>query len=452
MKKITILLAALAAAFAVSCTKESPVETPDTSAPAGMKMVTITASVDDAATKTSYTQDGTDPTLLKFSWTKGDQIAIKGSDNQFYTFTTTETASAATFTGYMPEDVTLQKHALYPAESAVKDASAGYFYTIPEYKDLTDGFSADIPMSSYVSAGTYNFKHMTGAVLLTFTNIPDGVGAVEISIKANQVRLSGTQQIWSGEPFTFTAANAANDSEKTFTRKLSVENNQVKLYLPYKGGFWDTCVINIIGYDDDGNQIVLLKDKAMRGTSANDFTPGLVIPYAPLALPDYIDFSKVDWDNATISTVSDNDRFKSLNVIADSKYLYLRLNPVNQTPFGADYLDVSFCDGNGANPVWWGWTTTGTNVYWKEHKGTVDETGTLTAMQYSHNGTYQNILCKSEVVDGEIYWYLAYPREYVDVYTSPEGKIYVSCLLWNAYANYWAIPVRDGSMLEVTLP
>ena len=118
---------------------------------------------------------------------------------------------------------------------------------------------------------------------------------------------------------------------------------------------------------------------------------------------------------------------------------------------GADYLDVSFADGNGTNAVWWGWTTTGTNVYWKEHKGTVDANGNLTGMQFSHNGSYKSISCASEIVDGEIYWYLAYPREYVDTFNAT-GKIYVSALLWNAYANYWAIPARGGAMLEVTLP
>ena len=99
MKKITVILAALAAAFAVSCTKETPeTQLPqDQNAPAGMKQVTITASIEGADTKTSYDAEG------KFSWTKGDKIAIKGSDNQFYTFTTTENAASATFTGYMPE-------------------------------------------------------------------------------------------------------------------------------------------------------------------------------------------------------------------------------------------------------------------------------------------------------------------------------------------------------------
>ena len=450
MKKILIALAALAAVFAVSCNKEiATPQTPDTSVPAGMKLVTITASVEGADTKTSYTDNGDGKGV--FSWTAGDQIAIKGSDNVFYTLTTNETAAYATFTGYVPEGVTLQKHALYPAESASIE-NGNYYYTIPEYKDLTTKtFSADIPMSSYVSAGTYNFTHMTGAVHLTFTNVPDGVTAVEVSIKSNAVRLSGTQQIWSGTPFTFTAATAANESEKTFTRKLSVNNNQVELYLPYKGGFWDTCIINIVGYYEDGESVVLLKDKTMKGTSANDLTPGLIIPFKPLALPDYINFSKVDWDNASLSETSDESRFKSLSVIADSKYLYIRLNPVNQTPFGADYLDVSFADGNGTNAVWWGWTTTGTNVYWKEHKGTVDANGNLTGMQFSHNGSYKSISCASETVDGEIYWYLAYPREYVDTFNAT-GKIYVSALLWNAYANYWAIPARGGAMLEVTLP
>ena len=445
MKKISILFAALAAAFAVSCNKENPIERPDTSAPAGMKQVTITASIEGADTKTSYDADG------KFSWTKGDQIAIKGSDNVFYTFTATSEGPSSTFYGFMPEGVTVQKHALYPAESASIE-NGNYYYTIPEYKDLTaKPFSADIPMSSYVSAGTYNFTHMTGAVLLTFTNVPDGVNAVEISLKADQVRLSGKQQTWSGTPFSFSAATATSDSEKTFTRKVAVENNQVQLYLPYKGGFWDTCTLNIVGYYEDGESVVLLKDKKMKGTSANDLTAGLVIPYAPLALPDYINFSKIEWTNAATSTTSDDDRFKSLSAVADSKYLYLRLNPVNQDPVGADYLDVSFADGNGTNSVWWGWTTTGTNVYWKEHKGTIDASGALTSMQYSHNGSYKSITCASEVVDGELYWYLAYPREYVDTYNSA-GKTYVSCLLWNAYASYWAIPARGGAMLEVTLP
>lgn len=454
MKKITIILAALAASFAVSCTKEAPeAQLPqDQNAPAGMKQVTITASIDGADTKTSYDAAG------KFSWTKGDKIAIKGSDNQFYTFATTETAASATFTGYMPEGVSLQKHALYPAESAVKDASDGYFYTIPEYKDLTGGFSADIPMSSYVSAGKYEFKHMAGAVLLTFTNIPDGVNAVEVSIKANKVRLSGTQQVWSGTPFTFTAAEAANDSEKTFTRKLSVVDNQVKLYLPYKGGFWDSCTINILGYYEDGSQFVLLKDKAMRGTSANDLTPGLVIPYKPLELPDYVNFSKLDWESAQISydlpasASSSRQVMKEAKVIADNKFVYARIKS-SKSKFedtGSNYLGFYLYDAiDGSGNGYWEWwgNSKGNTEYEGEQDGSFEAGTANLAMNF--NGT--SIVTNTEVSDDDVYWYMAFPRSAHELLSSP-GSVYIAFILNKDWSQTGALPDKYGSMFEVTLP
>ena len=458
MKKFAFIFAAIAASIVVSCTKETPAETPYTSAPAGMKMVSITASVDDTATKTTYTPDGTDPTLLKFSWTKGDQISVLCSDNNFYSFTAEQTGASSTFTGMLPFDVELGVYALYPASPVhYYDASAWQpYFGIDMYKDLSESFSADLPMTAKKGEDeTYSFKHATSALLFTFTNIPDGIETVEISFENESMQFSGRHKAYYGEPWSLTFLETGNaDEDRRFVRKVSVEDNIAEVYLPFKGTLWGGYdnTINIVGYDADEKEHVLLKDQLMPGKDLALKTVGQVVPVASLALPDYIDFSKVDWDNAAVSEISDNDRFKALNVIADSKYLYIRLNPVNQTPFGANYLDVSFCDGNGTNQVWWGWTTTGTNTYWEEHKGTVDETGALTSMQYSYNGAYQNILCKSEVVDGEINWYLAYPIEYLDTYRSTEGKIYVSSILWNEYTDYWAIPVRGTSMLEVTLP
>lgn len=463
MKKISIILAALAACFSVSCTKEAPTtETQDPSASAGMKKVTITASIDASETKTSYDADG------KFSWTEGDQIAIKGSDNMFYTFTTTETAVSAAFTGYIPEDVDLQKHALYPAESVTKDASSGYFYTVPEYKDLSESFSAEIPMSSYVSAGTYNFVHMTGAALLTFTNILDEVSVVDISIKSNAVRLSGTQEIWSGTPFTFTGATATNDSEKTFTRRVSVsDDNTVQLYLPYKGEFWDNCTINIVGYDADNNEYVLLKDKQMKGSSANVFTPPVVIPYAPLELPKYVpvaDLSKVDWTAENVASVtnssdSEDAILEDLKVVADDNYMYVWIKSAVKNPYDANYIDIYLSDGDaeaeGAVKAWDQWPgTLGIDIYNKEHKGTIDVNGNITSMTFSHKGNYENIEYKNEVVDGKINWYLIFPRDYIEMYKSNSGTVHVGFRLWKDWTNFAAIPARGWgqSMLEVTLP
>ena len=109
MKRFAFIFAAFAACFAVSCNKEMPESVTTPTVQDGFKTVTITADIADADTKTSYDADG------KFSWTKGDQISVLASDDNFYTFTATETAATSTFTGQIPEDVTLGQYALYPA-------------------------------------------------------------------------------------------------------------------------------------------------------------------------------------------------------------------------------------------------------------------------------------------------------------------------------------------------
>ena len=164
----------------------------------------------------------------------------------------------------------------------------------------------------------------------------------------------------------------------------------------------------------------------------------------------------IDWSAEGIATAvngeeaADDALLKELKVIVDDANLYVRATATAALD-GANYFDVSFCDGNGENAVWWGWTTTGANTYWKEHKGTVDAEGNLTAMQFSFNGEYKDIAVSSEKVGDDVVWTLTYPREYVAAYEA-NGKIFVSAFLWKDWGGYWAIPARGGEMLEVTLP
>ena len=163
----------------------------------------------------------------------------------------------------------------------------------------------------------------------------------------------------------------------------------------------------------------------------------------------------VDWEAEGVAKfvngedATDDALMKEIRACADATNLYVRLTATAALD-GANYVDVSFCDGNGENEVWWGWTTTGTNTYWKEHKGTVDAEGNLTAMQFSFNGEYKDIAVKSEKVGDDVVWTLTYPREYVASYEA-NGKIYVSALLWKDWGGYWAAPARGNAMLEVTL-
>ena len=163
------------------------------------------------------------------------------------------------------------------------------------------------------------------------------------------------------------------------------------------------------------------------------------------------DMPKLDWASASAfendETAVDDLKMKEIRAFGDAKYLYVRLTTALGAPLDANYLDISFCDGDGENSVWWGWTTTGTNTYWKEHKGAVDAAGNLTGMSF---GTAE-VLYHTEVAAESVTWYLAYPRESVAQYVSATGKIYVSALLWKDYSGYWAVPARGSEMLEVAL-
>lgn len=441
-KQFVLIAAAVAALFAVSCVKENPVE--NAPVQGAMKEVTITATIDEA-TKTSYDAEGV------FSWTKGDKIAIKGSDNVFYTFTTYESAPEASFTGSIPEGVELQKHALYPAESASCESGA-YYYTIPEFKDLSKSFSPDIPMSSYVSAGTYNFKHMTGAALLTFTNILDKVTVVDISIKSTSLRLSGTQQVWSGAPFTFSAAETANDSEKTFTRRVSVKNNAAQVYLPYNGEFWDKCTVNIKGYDAQNNEYVLLKDKTMKGSSANVIEPAVVIPYTPLELPEYIpevDWSKVDWDAESVATSvldpsSNKVELTELKATSDEYYIYFRVKALGT--FTGTTFDYYIAGGEGTDKAHDYWNTTvATKIHYQGQASSSELTVKYNDTNYAET--------KTEVVGDDIYWSVAFPRN-SNALTQAAGTVYLGVYSLNAN-NGWgcvgAIPTRYTELMPVVL-
>lgn len=467
MKKITAILAALAAAFAVSCTKEAAeTQIPqDQNVPAGMKMVTITASIEGADTKTSYDAAG------KFSWTKGDKISVFASDKKFYEFVANETASTSSFTGYIPEGISLRNdYAFFPADPGHRRDGDNYYYTIPEYKDLSSAFSADIPMGAFMSDGVYKFNHITGAALFTFTNIPQGVETVKITF-THSVKLSGEWGIYHSKTdegakcWAIGAFGANTESEGTFSRKVSVKDNEAKVYLPYPPGstIWSGLKISVVGYDNSGNELILLKDQKTR----QDITlpRAHVIPISPLTLPDYVpevDWSKVEWDGENVATAvvdpsAQYSKVKELKVSSDDYYMYVRLNMSMEDPFLGDYIDIFLSDGNGSTSAWWGWATKGTNVYAPglgSHKGSIDVTsGQLTKMKFILPGEVETTVdVHTEVAGEDIYWYMAYPCDYIEPYVNQDGKVYVSFMLWKSWTPYGVIPTVNSNMLEVTLP
>ena len=165
------------------------------------------------------------------------------------------------------------------------------------------------------------------------------------------------------------------------------------------------------------------------------------------------------WENAAVvvngpESTSDS-KLKELKVYADADYLYVRLTAENAAPFGANYFDIYFTDGEGETEVWWGWSTTGTKIYYQEHKNELDANGNITKMRWytdPETRVYINDYTTTSS-DTEVVWEIKYPRSYVDVYKSSTDTLHVSVLLWNGWDEYWAIPSRNESeMLEVVLP
>ena len=472
-RHIISIVAAAAALFTASCTKEAPIATPELDAPVqgGMKEVTITASI-APETKTSYDAEG------KFSWTKGDQISVLADDGTFYTFTATASGATATFTGTIPAQAEPEKAAFFPADAehtfvpGVEGAEDGsqydsYYYNVPEYKDLSVVPSAGLPMGSYNSEG-YVFTHMTGAALFTFTNIHEVFTAVEVSF-SQALKFNGkfktyvSNGVWS----YFGAANATKgDSEASYTRKVKVENGKAKAYLPYPiATIWSGLTIDIKGIKADGSEVSLLTDlKTKQNIVIADRTT--IIPITPIALPDYVpeaDLSKIDWEAegvayVTNSSTSSDAILKELKVVADEYYMYVWIKSGTQSPYGGNFIDILLSDGNaqaeGAAVVWDQWPgTLGGKLYGKEHKGTIDADGNITSMTFNHNGKYEDIEFVNKI-DEEINWYLIFPRSYIETYKSDTGVVYVGFRTWKDWGNFAAIPARGWgqSMLEVTLP
>ena len=179
-KQIVLIAAAVAALFAVSCTKETPAE--NLPVQGGMKEVTLTASVNEL-TKTSYGSQG------EFSWTKGDKISVYCSDGKYHTLTATGSGQTAEFAGMVPNEVYLGWYAFFPAD---ENHAADCVYNIPMYKDLSATGSADLPMAAQVENGVYAFKHMTAAALLTFVNFPEDIKTAKITVVNDRMKFSGS--------------------------------------------------------------------------------------------------------------------------------------------------------------------------------------------------------------------------------------------------------------------
>ena len=163
------------------------------------------------------------------------------------------------------------------------------------------------------------------------------------------------------------------------------------------------------------------------------------------------------WETAAVFTnpaEGDDAKVKELKAYADADYLYVRITSAKEAPFFANYFDIQFTDGEGETAVWWGWTTTGTKIYYQEHKNELDANGNITKMRWYTDPDTRVYVddYTTTISDSEVVWEIKYPRTYIDAYKSSTNTVRMSVMVWMDWGGYWVIPARGNEMLEVTLP
>lgn len=451
MKKIALVFTALCTCMLFSCKQEiATPQDPEITPESGMQTVTITASI--AETKTSYAESGSD---LIFSWTAGDQISVYCSDGNFYTLTANSTGASSTFTGAIPSGESLGAYAFFPADAGHTHGN----FSLPQYKDITNHASAEIPMVGLKGEGNvYAFAHCAGAALLTINNIPDNITSTTITIEsynsANATecyKLSGSFYIHGREttaPF-WDGAYAATDAEKQFSRKVAVSDHTAKLYIPCPAGAdnWVPNKLTVIGHSSGGD-VTLFDEKAMK--KLGSVARAHVLPLTPLPVSN---LSSINWSSAgvfssTVDPGSDKQGLSEMKVTSDAYYMYARVKaPV--AGFAGNFLDIFLSDGSGEHYALSDgnqyWTPGGTTVYREQHQGEA----TSTSLSMTFNGRSVETSTTNDGTD--VYYYMAFPRSAHSLISS-SGTVYVAFMMWKDWGCNGCIPTRYTSMLAVTLP
>jgi hypothetical protein len=319
-------------------------------------------------------------------------------------------------------------------------------------------------MGAYSGTANYEFKHITGAALLTFTNFPAEVETAEISIVNARLKLTGIFNAYlSSGLWTWNSKTDVPEEERTLIRKVPVVEGQAQLYMPYNGSLWwdYTSMVNIKGYDAAGNEYVLLKDKKMKPDEASAVR-GVVKKYAPLALPDYVpeaDLSKIDWNAENVKLYdlpgkasSSRQALRQVKVVADKYYVYARLVASAEylTATSSDYFGLFIYDAiDGAGDGYYGWNNNaaGNNEYNGEHAGTLNITDYSVALTVDKT----SVDVTTQVSGDEIVWMMAIPRSAHANLTSA-GSAYFTFLTYAGWTPSGSVPEKYDPMLEVTLP
>lgn len=477
MKRIYTYLLIIAAAALTACEKQPVSETP------GILdqpyVFSIKASSPAIDTKTDYDDSGV------FSWSSGDQISVlfnNGTNNKFFTLTTSESGDEATFSGTIDPGYTIgatdgttedkKIWALFPASNdhTYTPGENPKFYVQPVVDFSTTHFSANLPMYDKLAAdGILSFKHLTGAYKLTIKDLDESIKTVRISISNQKTyALSGLWPIDSDPKLNYDyAAPGSANSCLTFT--ANVAENKAVLYIPCRRNSGSAFQPIISIYNAENDYII------KQFTATNPATTPKLATVKPLTISapgtgnPFLSAYNINWSSETNSANGDTsaDAVKLIKAKADSRYLYVYLEiPVNKI-----YSDDTYGYSNRSYLFVSDGSTGTVSGYWTQMSNQKFE-GWLkqyNVPKFTINGGSNEIVSNKPSFIGEaggiLYMELAIDRSVTSyLQSTAESTNYVAFALTDTYKvgsgstvygdpEYVGFaPAKNASMLAVTLP
>ena len=294
MKRFFLILAAIAAL--VSCSKEGVAEEDATLTPKEgddvHELFVSIADLTDADTKATISSaDGS------FTWTSGDQIAVKTTTNDVYCFTASGNGNSVRFT-YTGSMNGTPKEVKFPYTADFSDTA------LPtEITGLDGGLGATgIRMEGTVVSNAVTMHHTNALLKVSFTNVPTFANKIVFDGDVNDVTITFTPLVSKG---TISAYIPVDESTTAFT-------------------------VSLIDNSTDENTIF------QKSTTSKSFTAGTIKNMAPLTVGHIITINRGTWDYTYLQiwngTYNGTNSYEFRLATSGGEYPY-RLNVLSSTVY-----------------------------------------------------------------------------------------------------------------------
>lgn len=311
-----------------SCEKQPTTAAPsDENAP---YVFSLRATAPDVDTKTEYSATGA------FSWSVGDQISVlcnNGSENKYFTLTTSESGASVTFSGTIDAGYSLgelssgTKIALYPAgdHKYVASDSKPIKFNMPAVIDFTTShYSANMPLYAEGDADdNFAFQNLACGFKFKFTEVSASKAKLVVQ-NQNTYQLSGDIPVHSG-PYIDNGYADVGSQKGSLTLIANVEDETVTFFVPFR--YYAPFFPIITLYDADTDEVIYTNTAKQAG-QINSL--GHVKPITISATGYVFSFPSkygIDWNAETVSGEGDsssgNSGIKVIKAKADASYLYL---------------------------------------------------------------------------------------------------------------------------------